>query len=409
MLNSTILSNGVHLIAEEIRYTKSFALGFYLKIGSANTKSEKIGIAHALEHLVFRRSANTDDIIEKFENLGAYINAFTSNEYTCFYVRALGNKFNECFSLLSELVFRMQINEDDFEKEKEIILEEIKAAKDEPEEYIFDIADELIFGDHQLGYSILGSEDSINKLSLKDVERYYRDNYTCDNLVVVSAGDIPYQSLCEATEKITTGKMKKKITNIQPLPEKFFENKGGELIANLPLTQSHFLFGRFIKIESIQVASLSSIIIGDGMSSRLYQNIREKYSLCYNIYSSVQSYSQCQIFYIYTSTMPKKKERLIEKLNKEFSKIALKGISNEELARAKAMLSSGFVMEMEDLSSRIHYYAKNLILYSQILDIDATLAEFEIIPLEKVNDFNNNLFADGKWFQTVLEKGKRNK
>lgn len=406
MIHHDKLHSGLEIITEQLTETGSFALGIYVKAGAVDNNSGQEGIAHALEHIVFRRSAKNqeDSITEKFERIGAYINAFTSNEYTCFYVRALNEHFEKTFELLSDLVLNAHFTDADVEKEKDIILEEINSAIDEPEELIFDTADELIFGGHPYGNSILGTEKTLKNISAKDLHKFHEEYYVPSNILLVTVSNLPKEEIY----KIANKNIQLPTKNIAQHQKTEFLNiskhtENHSKIMNQDLSQTHILSGRLFDAKYRDIAVLSSVILGDGMSSRLYRSIREDSGLAYSIFSTVQAYSNAGIFYIYSACNPKKSEKLMKEIKKNIDKLIKTGITKAEFARALAMLKSGFIMEMEDLSARINFYAKNKILYKDDKDINATLEELMQITDKQINDFHKEIFGKDNEFLTLLQ------
>jgi predicted Zn-dependent peptidase len=403
MIERKILNSGAELISEKIEGAESFALGIYVRAGSVHSDKEKAGIAHALEHIIFRRSTPGDEasVAEQFEELGAYINAYTSNEYTCFYVRALNEHFEKSFTLLADLVLKANFTEGDVEKEKDIILEEIDAAADEPEDNIFDISDELIFKEHPFGNSILGSEETLDNISYNDIKEFYDEYYRADNILIVTSGNIEHNTVENiAIKNIENKEIEEKTGDY--IPEYSYDSNEHTQTIKQELNQAHILSGWVFDAKYRDIAVLSSVLIGDGMSSRMYRSIREEEGLAYSIYSNIQGYSTKGIFYLYTACQSDKRKKAIDKINENINNLLAEGVNDSEFNRAKTMLKSGFIMEMEDLSARINFYAKHKILYGELKNIQESIKIITDTNINEINEFHKSLFAEKNKFLTLV-------
>ncbi|MEI6090093.1 MAG: pitrilysin family protein [bacterium] len=398
------LKNGLTVLSEYLPYSESFSLGITVKAGSYFTNKGTRGLAHALEHLVFKRTAKftARDIAERFESLGAFVNAYTSNEYTCFYVRALSYHYEEVFELMSELIQNTVFNPAEVEREKNVILQEISASQDDPEDFIFDTADELLFGNHPFGFSILGTKKTLKNVTIERLEEFRQKFYTPDKMIICTVGNIKHNLIMQLTKKHfnhiprSTDKAKPKA-----LPE-LKHNEKTQVILKQPIHQVHTVYGkRYEKAERLPAAFVS-MVLGDGMSSRLYQKIRDEEGLAYSVYTSMQSYSLCGLFYIYASSDNKNQDILISKIKVELEKIRKDGITYEEYLRAKEQLKSGFALEMEDLSSRMQSLSKKFVLYGEIVNVSDIFYRYDNVTYDEVSAFAKKLSEDEHWYSVLL-------
>lgn len=385
----TQLSENLILVSEEIPNAESYALGFFFEIGSRDEKSEFNGIAHFIEHCAFRRTSkfNSKQIASKFESFGAYANAFTTQESTCYYVRALKNNFVPVFRLLSDITLDTKFDESDAEKEKQIILEEIKSYDDDPEESIFDVGDKIIFGDHPMGASILGTEDTLNKITIDDLERFHKNYYLNGKLVISYVGPHNHQYILDNISKYLIKNQNNSYTQVERLKPEVLAIT--EIEVEKSVSQSHLLIGSRIPgydEDTRYILPLFNILFGDGMSSRLYQNLRDKFGIAYSIYSTLQIHSDSGILYIYAASDTKKLKKTQKLIIDEIQKLLDKGVSSKELHRSKEQLKSSIIMEQESLSARMQSLAKNVLMFTDFEDIKKTMTEINSISSKDIHD-----------------------
>ena len=375
LIRSTKISDNLLVVSEEIPTAETYSLGFFYDVGSRDELASEGGIAHFIEHCAFRRTKrySSKQIASKFESLGAYANAYTTQESTSYYVRALKQHFLATFKLLVDITRNTVFDSRDIEKERQIILEEIKSYDDDPEESIFDYGDKLIFGEHPMGGSILGTEESLNTFDETILRNYHNRNYRNGKLIISYAGPYSHDYIVQKAKLY----IQDSITEYNPLirnePEIL---KPDELDIEKTVNQSHILLGARIpgySLETRYSLPLFNILFGDGMSSRLYQNLRDRYGITYSIYSTLQVHSDCGIFYIYAASDKgklKKAERLIIE---EIDKFLNSPLSDKELNRAKEQLKSSMIMELESLSARMQSIAKSVMTGTDFEDIKQTI------------------------------------
>jgi predicted Zn-dependent peptidase len=399
----TILNNNLRIITEEIPYVESFALGITINGGSRDEPLQKSGIAHFLEHSVFRRSKkmNSKQIASQFESLGAYTNAFTTQEITCFYVRALTEHFVKILKILNEITFNPSFVPREIEKERHIIYEEIKSYEDDPEEYILDIGDRQLYGEHPLGNPIIGTADSLSLITIDDLVNYHEKFYSLSNITFTFAGALPHEFVVEKIfNQVRNNFNSKPIIISRVTPEVTIPSKIE--IVN-PMQQAHLLLGKptlSYKHPDKNALAVLNILFGDGLSSRLYQNLRDKYGIAYTIYSSSQLYSDCGSFYIYAATDKSKVNKTKELVFKEIEK--LDTISENDLKRAKVQYKTGIIMELESMSARMQSLAKMELLEGELETLQTTLEKVDKISMEDIQRVVKSNFSDFNWHEAVL-------
>ncbi|MDX9789593.1 MAG: pitrilysin family protein [Candidatus Kapaibacterium sp.] len=374
-INSDKIGNNIHVLTEEIPSSETYALGFFYETGSRDETPDNAGIAHFIEHCAFRRTRkySARQIASKFESIGAYANAYTTQETTSFYVRALKDNFLPAFKLLNDITRNTVFENRDIEKERQIIIEEIKSYEDDPEESIFEYGDKLIFGNHPMGAPILGNIDSLNSINSEILTKYHDDNYKSGNLIICYAGPLKHDFVYKKSLSYVDRFSDKSANRVRTMPA---VEPASELIVEKPVSQSHILLGTRIpgySFESRFILPIFNVLFGDGMSSRLYHNLRDRQGIAYSIYSTLQVHSDCGVFYIYAATDKNKTEKTEKLILGEIDKFLNKPLRESELQRAKEQLKSSIIMELESMSARMQSLAKSVLMKSDFEDIHDTI------------------------------------
>ncbi len=403
IFNKTVISNGIRVITEEVPNVESFALGIFINAGSREDLHHP-GIAHFLEHAAFRhtRSRTSRQIASQFESIGAYTNAYTSKEYTCFYVRALKKNFRKSLELLIDVCLNPALAERDIEKERPILIEEINSYDDDAEDQIFDLADSVMFPGHPLGNVITGDKQSVSRISQADIVDFKNSHYHPENILIAVAGNLPHSRINSLVEGFTA--------DIQAVSNDYQRSWPGavapsNLSINKPIQQSHFLLGK--RIGGIDDGeryplALINVLFGDGMSSRLYQSLREKNGLAYNIYSSIHLYSDCGTFYIYAGFDRAKKTKIERLIYREIEKLGKLKLTKVEIARAKEQLKSGIIMEMEGLAERMASLAKSEFYLGKREEVSEILDNIDAISNDELNEIISKYFTSDGWSEVSI-------
>jgi predicted Zn-dependent peptidase len=387
--HKTTLPSGVRVLTEELPAAQSFALGVWIDAGSGDESRSEHGMAHLLEHVVFRgtqtRSART--IANYLESVGGYVNAFTTKDHTCYYTRALTPHFMRSLDLITDIVARPTLLERDLDKERAIILEEIKALEDEPEELINDYFDELLFGSHPYAHSISGSESSLQGITVKALQAFHRTRYAADRIIVAVAGNIRHEDVCKAAERLLGNVERSVQPPVRRAPRKR-SLKSLRKDYTTPAQQAHYTTGALLTgLSDADYYALSAlnIVLGDGMSSRLNQSIREQRSLCYNVYSSVNDIQGCSIFSIYAAMEASNMAKVERLVGREIEGILTTPIKPSELARAKEQLKSSLIIGLESLSGRMNLLAKSELYTGRYDEIAERIAAIEAVSAAQIH------------------------
>lgn len=391
MFKKEHLINGLPVVMEPIRNMRSVVLGIWVKVGSRNEPPEKNGISHFLEHMFFKgtKKRSAKDIAFEIDSLGGELNAFTSRENTTFYVKLLDEFLEKGIELLSDIFLNSTFPEEDIEKEKKIIKEEIKMIEDIPDDYIHDLSNQTIWGNSGLGQSVLGRRDTIKLFTKDDLISHIRKYYGTKDIVVSCAGNFEDEHLLSLLNK-NLGHLRR---GSEPwrgeAPD--FANKVD--VFSKELSEAHICLGiKGIPQASDERYSLFTIntILGAGVSSRLFQEIREKRGLAYSIYSFIASYFDTGVWGVYAGVSRKKVKEVLELILAEIYN--LKDTINEtELQRAKNQLKGNIILGLESTSSRMNNIARQEIYYGKYYSPREIMNEIDSITIKQIKELTEQL------------------
>lgn len=403
--HKTIFENGLTLVNECVTDMNSFSLGFCVKAGSEDDTIH--GTAHFMEHMAFKRTKNRNasEIANEFEDIGAYSNAWTTKEHTCFYVRAIKEHFEKCFELLSDITLNTIFTEQEMEKERAVIIEEIKSYEDDPEEYILDMADSVVFNNSFLAHPIAGTEKDVLKIKIAHLQDFHKNYYHPSNIVVAIAGNISNDTAIKLCQKYLESEHKKVKENFPDV-----EGESLSLIKKKHIQQNHILLGKLTQgmlSQERYPLALANIIFGEGMSSRLYQNIREQKGIAYSIYSNIQQYKKLGILAIYAATQVNM-EQCLNLINEEMQKfITTNPPTALELNRAKEQLKSATIIELESMSSRMQNLLKQEVYFEKYESPLSTSQKIDAFKIEEVIEVANKYFNVLNWHKCALLQKKQ--
>jgi len=398
----TELPNGIRIVSENIPHVKSFSLGFWFNVGSRDEKKGNNGISHFLEHMFFkgtvRRSAKriSDDI----ESLGGYLNAFTSKEHTCFYGRGLEQYVEKTYSVLADMIQNSIFKEKEIRKESCVVIDELRDIEDSPEELIFDKFETDIFPGNTLSLPIIGTEKNLKNFTRQDLLNYVKKNYCFNNLYIVASGAVNHTKLIELTYKYFTvdlGRTNKK----RKIPSLI---KSKDFYIYKDIQQTHFIIGKptyGFNNKNRTAVSVFSQVLGEGSSSRLFQSVREKNGIAYQINSFLNSFWDVSTFGVYFSTNDKSVDRALSLVYNEFAKLKMKKISDRELTRAKEYLKGNIIMSLENTTNRMMRAGSSVIYYNRVKTLDETIKGIEEVTTSGILELANELL-DEKTLNKVM-------
>jgi predicted Zn-dependent peptidase len=386
LIKEAVLTNGIKLITEEMPYVNSVSIGFWIKVGSRNEPADLQGITHFIEHLLFRGTTmrTTEQIAAELENVGGSLNAFTSREYTCIYARVLAEDLTLAIDLLADMFANSIFNNDDIEKEKKIISEEIMMYEDTPDEYIHDLFTQKVWANHSLGRAILGTTETVFAFTKEQVLNYYHENFTPDNLIVSAAGNLSHDFL---TQKLTT--LFKKQTIARKIPRLTSSPRFNPVCFNKvkDTEQNHICIGtETLSQRSDEIYSLMvyNNLLGGGSSSRLFQSIRENLGLAYSIYSYISLYSDKGLFIIYAGTNPDNSHRIIDEIIMEVDKINSKKILYQDFIRSKNHLKGSILLSAESVGYKMIRNGRTEIFHGRIIPVEEVIEKIQTVTLDEI-------------------------
>ncbi len=391
-LKITTLPNGLRIVTDHVPSVESVAVGVWIGAGARNEDPCHNGAAHMVEHMLFKgtKRRNAQDIAEVIENVGGHINAYTSREVTSYHIHLLKNDLPLALDVLSDIVQHSTMPEEEISREREVILQEIGMCYDTPDDIIFDNYYEAAYPDQAFGAPILGTNKIISDMSRDTLMGFVADNYTAERMVICASGNLNHDEFIKDVEDKFSGVPKGKCADKTPS-----SYKGGECRQSRELEQSHIVLG--FKgaprcADNYYDAQILATLLGGGMSSRLFQEVRERRGLVYSIYSFHSAHSDCGQFMIYAGTGADKLPELIPVICDEINKIG-EVIGEQELARAKAQIISSTLMARESMMSRADRNAKSMLMHGEIRDVSNIISQINAVSIKSLGDIALQIFS----------------
>ena len=385
----TILPGGVRVVTEEIPSVRSVSVGAWIGVGSRDESPDVSGICHFIEHMVFKGTKNRrmHHIAQRMENVGGYLNAFTSKEYTCFYARCLDEHLPRALDTVLDLILHPVFPEKELDREKDVVVEEMKMYEDTPDEYVFDLFDRAVYGSGPMGQPVIGTEETVRSFDRETLLTFMDHYYTGDRMVIAVAGRVDHARVVRLVEKALAAVQREGDQTGERLP--VAEAPVRTVEETRPMQQAHLILGsRGLSVHDEGRVSLSVLntILGGGMSSRLNQNIREKYGYCYNIYSFVNMHSDTGDFGVYMGTDGTKADRAVKLIRRELDRLINRPISRTELARAKSQAKGSIMLGLENMSSRMMRIGRQELYYGRYYSLDEILELIEAVEASDLQD-----------------------
>jgi predicted Zn-dependent peptidase len=390
----TVLPGGLRVITESLPAVRSAALGIWAGVGSRDEDRDHAGATHYLEHLLFKGTSRRSalEISAAMDAVGGELNAFTAKEYTCYYARVLDTDVPLAIDVLSDMVNSSLVAPQDVDAERGVILEEIAMNEDDPSDLVHEAFGAQLFGDTPLGRPILGTVDSINSITRDRIFEHYQARYTPDNLVVAAAGSLDHDRVVElvrdAFSPVLAG-------DREPAPPRLGGSSAddchgtGVRLVSRPIEQANLVLGcaGLARGDDRRFAlGVLNSALGGGMSSRLFQEVREKRGLAYSVYSFSSQHAECGLWGIYAGCLPAKADEVLAICREEVAKVIADGLTDEELDRGKGQLRGSIVLGLEDPSSRMSRLGKSELVHPRLEPVDEVLASIEAVTGQDVRD-----------------------
>lgn len=407
----TTLPNGVRIVSELIPSALSVSIGIFVEVGSRDEEIGNTGLAHFLEHLAFKgtTSKTSHQITSIIESSGGSINAFTGREITGFYASVLPEELENAIDVLSDIISHSTFPEIELVKEREVILDELRGVLETPDDFIFEKWQEQFYRDHPLGRSILGTADSLNNVSRETILQFVSSHYQAQRIVVAAAGQLLHNELCDLIHRyLDVEYSSQKVDTISPNPIQSSQNT-----ISYPSENAHLVIGSsafaYSDSRKIPLLLLNSIL-GNGMSSRLFQEIREKKGIAYSVYSFTDSYRDCGLFGIYLGTDSKKVESAKSIALKELRKLVEIPLSDTELQKTKNQVRGNLVLALESTSSRMSRIARMELYQQDYLTVEELQQKIDQVTSSTLQEVATDLWAKEVFVETLLipSNGKNN-
>lgn len=410
----TVFDNGLTLVTERLPEYRSLSIGIWVKAGTRHERAREAGMSHFLEHMLFKgtESRSSLDIARQVDQVGGDFNAFTAREYTCFHILLLDRDVSLGLDILSDVVLNSNFDSTELERERKVILQEISMVEESPEELVHDLYFEVVYGRHGLGKPILGTETSIRRVKRGDVMRFFRKHYRPDQIIVSVAGNISHETVRSRLKPLARrswpGRPRGKATRKELGFERAPKIRDGFWWVERPTEQVHLVWGT----EGLPYGSkdrfasfLLNVYLGGGMSSALFQEIREKNGLAYTVYSSLSPFTDSGVFTVYAATAMAQVPLCLRLIEDCVVKLKRDLLSEEELQTIKDNLKGTILLSSDSVESRMSSIAKNEIFFGRYVPVDEVCKAIDAVTPQDVRRVARKLLKPGK--SGVLALGPR--
>ena len=396
MLQREVLPNGVRIVTENITYVQSVALGIWVGVGARDEADDKRGISHVIEHMLFKGTPTrtAQQIADQIDTVGGDINAFTSKENTCYYVRVLSEHVPLAVDVLSDMFLNSNVDPEELAREQNVILEEIKRRDDEPDDLVHDTFAEILWPKHVLGKSVIGTPQTVASFKSHDLKDYMAKRYTPDTIVVAAAGNLNHDEIVEMVRERFGHLTGSKADWREPDTDPIFAP--GAKYVEKPIEQVNLVIGTQGYAQTSDDKYKLSIldnVLGGSMSSRLFQEIREKRGLAYSVGSYSQSFREGGYFAVYAGTSPTTAEQVLDLVKAEFANVRKNNITEKELERSKNQFRGSIVMSQESMNSRMMRIGRNELTYDRVIPIDEIMGKITAVTCDDIVAVAEHLFG----------------
>jgi predicted Zn-dependent peptidase len=386
--NKTILPNGSRVVTEKHPNSRAVSCGIMIATGSRDETPENNGICHFLEHTVFKGTKNRSalQLAKSLEAVGGELNAYTTKEYTCYHALCLKDHLELALDVLFDLVLNASFPEHEMKREKKVVLQEILMGQDNPEEYIFDLFFEEIYRNHPVGYPIIGKEDTVQSFSTSQVKSFYKKNYAGQNMIVTAAGNVDHQTVIKAARNHLGRRKAGGEINKRRKPRFHYFQEHLEK----DLEQTHLVLGfptTSFTAKNRFEAFIANALLGGGMTSKLYQAVREKTGLVYSVYSTLTTQEDSGICSVYLATEPNKIDRVLSLIQREFDNVRKRGVRKSDLELFKTQVKGSILLSADDIENRMNSLGVNEMVFGKYRPVEKVVQEIEEVNLDGMNKF----------------------
>ncbi|MBD8065500.1 insulinase family protein [Devosia sp. PTR5] len=393
-VRTTTLDNGMVVLTDDMPHLESASLGVWVKAGARSERKTEHGISHLLEHMAFKGTSTRTalEIAESIENVGGDLNAATSIEHTGYFARVLKEDVTLAADILADILQNSTFDDNELAREKQVIVQEIGAARDNPDDHVFDLFQQAAYPTQPIGRTILGTVDSVRDFSSDTIRKYMRRNYVGDHMVIAAAGNVDHDELA----RVAADRFGDLQPNGAPAPQKA-EYQGGQERLISDHEQAHIVLGfegRAYHSDGFYAAQVLASILGGGMSSRLFQEVREKRGLCYSVYAFHWAFADSGVFGVAAATGEEEVTELVPVVLDELRR-ATETITDEEVIRVRNQIRAGLLMSLESPSARAGQLARQQILWGRPIAMQETVERINRITAQRVREVAEQLFTGG--------------
>ncbi len=390
----TTIDNGLRIVTESIHHVRSASLGIFMGVGSRDEDDSISGISHFIEHMLFKgtNTRTAHQIVDEIESRGGYPNAWTDKEMTSIHAGVLAEDAPLAMDILCDMLLNSAMDPEEMVREKSVVIEEIKMYEDSPDEIIHDLFEETLWKKHPLGRSVIGTEKTVSSFTRENLLDYIRTQYVPGRIVISAVGNIEHDDIVKQVSNLMSSKSGNSKPHIVKPPKASGMSKQ---VKKRDTEQINFCLGShaYSKLSPNRHAlSILSTVLGGNMSSRLFQEIREKRGLAYGIGSYPKFYRDAGSFCIFGGTSPATYEQVIDLARTETDRIKSEGITADELLKAKRLVRGGLVLGLESMSSRMNRYGDSLMSHDRVIPLDEVLDKFDAVNNEAILDVANHVF-----------------
>jgi predicted Zn-dependent peptidase len=406
MVRRQVLPNGLRIVTEKIDYVQSASIGIWVGVGARDETDDVRGISHVIEHMLFKGTPTrtAPQISDEIDRVGGYLNAFTDKENTCYYAKVLQEHLPVAIDVLSDVFLNSLIDSEELSKEKNVILEEIKRHEDQPDDLIHDLFFETIWPEHNLGKSVIGTNETVSSFERHNLVDYMAKRYTPDTIVVSAAGNLEHELVVDMISTRFSG-----LTGLRSdwrIPDSVPLTRSATKKLSKPIEQVHVVVGvpAYSQLsENKYKLALLDNILGGGMSSRLFQEVREKRGLAYSVGSYTANYREGGLFAVYAGTSSETADEVVEIIQQEFVKISTDNATASELDRVKNQIRGALVMGQESMSGRMMKMGKNELTYDRVIPIEEIMASIQAVSLDDIHETAKDLLIPEK--ESIVQVG----
>ncbi|MEA2084557.1 MAG: pitrilysin family protein [Thermodesulfobacteriota bacterium] len=406
MYKKTVLDNGVRVVTERIPHTRTVSVGLWVDVGARDEHDLNNGSAHFLEHMFFKgtHSRSAQVIARELDVLGGTANAFTSNEHTCFYATIMDDRLSRYMELLSDFFLNSVFSEDEVERERQVILQEISMVEDTPDERIHELFSSHLWGRHPLANTVLGSREVVGSMNTSKLVDYIERYYSPKKILIASAGNLDHKHFVDLCNKKfpgigddegVSGTTRAMPTEQPPLRK----------VYSRPLEQVHMILGTYglpVNSDDRYKLALLNTILGGNMSSRLFQEIREKRGLAYSIYSYLVPFADCGYVGVYMGVAPETVNEVVSLVTGEIEKLVTGSVTKEELVNAKDYIKATLFLANENTEARMTRIARNELYFDTYIAFDDVVAGVDIVTIDEIQDLSGRLLRDKAFSAAAL-------